>query len=78
MSEPSAPRKWRPKAWTWLEPESRPDLPHITLAPNEVVLARGRDGEGRFVVLREHEGGAQSAWVGDRRHWTEVPPASKE
>ncbi len=30
------------------------------------------------VVLREQEGAPPSAWVGDRRHWTEIPPASND
>ena len=75
MTNRRAPRHWRPKAWTWLEQDAKPSTPHITVDPREhLVLTGGSDGEGRFVVLREQEGAGPTQWVGDRRHWTEVPP----
>jgi hypothetical protein len=74
MSTPSD-RNFRPKAWTWLERDAQPDSPHETIDPQAgVVLPGGPDEEGRFVVRRETENGEQTRWVGDRRHWTEIPP----
>ena len=68
-------RNFRPKAWTWLERDAHPDAPHETVDPHAgVVLPGGPDEEGRFVVRREGENGEQTHWVGDRRHWTEIPP----
>jgi hypothetical protein len=67
-------RVFRPKAWTWLERDARPDQPHVTVDPQSgVVLRGGPDGEGRFMVVRELNG-EKSEWVADRRHWTEIPP----
>lgn len=69
------PQHWRPKAWTWLEPQGRACETHLTVDPREgTVLRGGTDEEGRFVVQRADDGGEASLWVGDRRHWTEVPP----
>lgn len=68
-------RNFRPKAWTWLERDAHPDSPHETVDPQAgVVLPGGPDEEGRFVVTRAEENGEPTRWVGDRRHWTEIPP----
>ena len=69
------PRNFRPKAFTWLERDAQPGEPHVRVEPNAgVVLPGGPDEEGRFVVCRQ-EAGHVTHWVGDRRHWTEVPAA---
>jgi hypothetical protein len=76
MNHRRSTRAFRPKAWTWLEPDAQPSAPHVTVDPSQlVVLSRAPDEEGRFVVIREQEGVGPTRWVGDRRHWTEVPPA---
>jgi hypothetical protein len=70
-------RRWRAKAWTWLERDARPDEGHVTIDPRKnLVLTGGHDEEGRFVVL-DAQGGEAVRMVGDRRHWTEVPPAGR-
>jgi len=75
MNQRRSTGKFRPKAWTWLELDAHPGLPHVTVNPSEMeVLSGASDKEGRFVVIREEAGGAATHWVGDRRHWTEVPP----
>lgn len=75
MSNPSE-RNYRPKAWTWLERDAEPSAPHIPINPLAGVIVRGGpDDEGRFVVTHQHDGdGEPQQWVGDRRHWTEIPP----
>jgi hypothetical protein len=74
MTQGFPQRRFRAKAWTWLEPDAQPDAPHLTVDPNEQrVFPGGPDEEGRFVVHMQHENGP-THWVGDRRHWTEVPP----
>jgi hypothetical protein len=70
-------RRWRAKAYTWLERDGRPDDGYVTVDPTEnKVLTGGRDEEGRFVVMSERGEGENEPvrMVGDRRHWTEVPP----
>ncbi len=69
-------RNYRPKAWTWLEPDAEPGASHLPIDPLAgMVLRGGPDDEGRFVVTHQTESDAQpKLWVGDRRHWTEVPP----
>jgi hypothetical protein len=48
----------------------------VSIDPGEsLVLNGGHDEEGRFIVLKpQGDGGEPQAMVGDRRHWTEVPP----
>jgi hypothetical protein len=75
MTKPPILRKWRAKAWTWLEPDAQPNAAHETIDPGKnLILEGGGDAEGRFVVLRPGESEEPALWVGDRRHWTEVPP----
>jgi hypothetical protein len=74
MTTPNARRLFRPKAHTWLARDARPDDPHVSVDPRSpVVMSGGYCEEGRFVVVRQEEDG-EALWVGDPRHWTEVPP----
>lgn len=69
-------RRFRPKKWTWLERDAQPSAPHITINPDaDHVFIGGHDEEGRFLVLRGEDPANRELWVGDRRHWTVVPPS---
>jgi hypothetical protein len=51
---------------------------HVTVDPRTGVVLKGApDGEGRLVLDQEHDG-QTTHWVGDRRHWTEMPPKPNE